>query len=132
MAKARDTNAVPERITAPWVKRFFRDHFDIPVRVRGADRDGWMMVWIMSDRSVDHRHGLVYHHEFPPELGNRCVKLTYPESEELCKQDWAGNVERHSISMHGHRFRELFEGIIANPLWNDVSFTGCQKGKQRV
>ena len=64
-------------------------------------------------QSVDHRHGLVYHHEFLPELGNRCLKLVYPTSEKLCAQDWAGNVQKHSIAMSGSEFRQLFQDLLA-------------------
>ena len=114
MAKAViDTSIVPETLTAPWIKRFFKERYGIPVRVNRAGSNQFVSVWIMSDRSVDHRQSLVHHHEFPPELGNRCLNLVYPTSEKLCAQYWAGNVQKHSIAMSGSEFRQLFRDLLA-------------------
>ena len=107
-----DTSTVPDPLTAPWIKRFFKERYDIPVRVKRASAGPFVSVWIMSDRSVDHRHGLVYHHHFPRGLGNRCLKLVYPTSEKLCAQDWAGNIQEHSIAMSGSEFRQLFQDLL--------------------
>lgn len=110
-----DTSTVPETLTSPWIKRFFKERYGIPVRVNRATSSGFVSVWIMADRSVGfnlYDHRLVYHHEFPPELGNRCLKLIYPTSEKLCAQNWAGNVQKHSIAMSGGEFRQLFTDLL--------------------
>ena len=110
MPKVDDTNTVPEDLNAPWIKRFFKNKFEIPVRVKtGSSKSKWLMVWIMSVRS---QRNLVYHHHFPAELGNRCMKLIYPDSKVLSMQAWGGNISAHSISMHVDDFRQLFQDLI--------------------
>jgi hypothetical protein len=118
MSKVDDTLVIPEVVDAPWVKRFFKRRLGIPVRVTNAGAmnfggRGWAVVWIMSDRS---QRDLVYHHEFPAELGNRCLRLTYPNSEQLCSQNWAGNVRSHDIGMDGAGWRLVLQGLLDNPI----------------
>ena len=108
-----DTTQVPHEITAPWVKRFFKDHFGIPIRVRNAGNlSRFIGFRIQPESHPNHRHGIVYKHHFPAELGNRCLRIVYPNSEQLCSQDWAGNVQEHSISMLQSEFRQLVREII--------------------
>ena len=115
MPKVDDTNVVPEELNAPWIKRFFKNKFGIPVRVKaGRGKGKWLSIWIMCDQSVDHRQPMVYHHHFSAELGNRCMKLVYSDSEVLSKQAWGGNIQSHSISMHVDEFRQLFNDLIAD------------------
>ena len=110
MPKVDDTNTVPEELNAPWIKRFFKSKFEIPVRVRtGSGKGRWLSVWIMSDRS---QRNLVWDHHFPAELGNRCMQLVYPNHEVLSKQAWGGNISAHSIAMHVDEFRQLFQDLI--------------------
>jgi hypothetical protein len=119
MPKTDDTGTIPEVLNAPWLKRFFKHRLNLPVRVSGAKgkwKARWVQVWIESDRSVDHRHGLVYHHHFPAELGNRCMRLVYADSEKLREQSWGGNIQEHSISIHSDQLRTLLQGIIDHPL----------------
>ncbi|MCH7555269.1 MAG: hypothetical protein IIC08_04665 [Proteobacteria bacterium] len=116
MPKVDDTNTIPENLTAPWLKRFFKRKLGIPVRVQNAGSSGWVQVWIMSDQSVDHRHGLTYQHHFLPELGNRCMRITYAGSEKLCEQAWGGNIQQHSIVLSRDQLRELLQGILERPI----------------
>lgn len=112
----RKKDEIPEVLTAPWLKRFFKAHFGIPVRVEGANRDSYVTIWIPCDRSVDHRQPIVYHHQFPAELGRRCMNIVYKGSDKLTQQDWGGNIGSHSIAMLGHELRELLRGLIDNPI----------------
>ena len=124
MPKIDDTNAIPETITAPWLKRFFKRKLGIPVRVQNAG--SWVQVWIMSDRTVDHREALRYKHHFPSELGNRCMQIVYAGSEKLCKQAWGGNIQQHSISLSGDQLRELLQGILEHNCHEKQ--TGAKRG----
>lgn len=115
MPKTDDTNTIPETLSAPWLKRFFKRKFGIPVRVRTlSGRAGYIEVWIPSDRS--NLHELKYDHAFPPELGNRCMRAVYPNSETLREQNWGGNVSGHSISMVGHQWRVVLQQCIDEPV----------------
>lgn len=114
--KNDDTNVIPEDITAPWLKRFFKRKFGIPVRVENAGSKSWVRVWIMSDRSSHHRDALTYSHSFPVELGQRCMAIVYKSSESLSKQSWGGNIGPHSISLHGGELRELLAGLLERPI----------------
>lgn len=116
MPKVDDTNAIPENLTAPWLKRFFKRKLGIPVRVHNAGSSGWVQVWIVSDRTVDHREVLHYKHHFPSELGNRCMQIVYAGSEKLTNQTWGGNIQQHSIALHGGELRELLQGILERPI----------------
>ena len=113
MPKADDTNIIPDKITAPWMKRFFKRKFGIPVRVRGCG-GRFMDVWIPSDRS--NLHELRYNHDFPPELGNRCMRAVYPKSETLREQNWGGNVSAHSIAISDHQWRQVLQQCIDEPI----------------
>lgn len=106
-----DTTQVPETLTAPWLKRFFKDYFNIPVRVKNASSDSWVSVWISPDPKEVYK--LIYHHHFPEKLGNRCLRLTYPNNEKLCAQNWGGNISAHSIALCGGSFRQLCQDIVA-------------------
>ncbi len=117
--KTDDTNTIPEVIDAPWLKRFFKRKFGIPVRVENAGSSGWVRVWIMSDQTV--RHTVKYNHRFPDELGQRCMAIVYRSSDKLSQQSWGGNIGAHSIAMYGRELRELLEGLIANP----IEAVGC-------
>ena len=110
--KIDDTNTIPEAIDAPWLKRFFKRKFDIPVRVENAGSSGWVRIWIMSNRTARHSDPLTYNHRFPDELCQRCMAIVYKSSETLSKQTWGGNIGAHSIAMYGRELRELLEGIL--------------------
>ena len=116
MPKPDDTNTIPEQLTAPWLKRFFKRKFGIPVRIHGASSSGWVQIWIESDRTLDHRVDLCYNYHFPSELGKRCMRIVYSDSEKLREQTWGGNITAHSISLHGSELRELLHGIIDRPI----------------
>lgn len=116
MPKVDDTNTIPEKITAPWLKRFFKRKLGIPVRVHNAGSSGWVQIWIRSESSTLSYQKLRYNHHFPPELGNRCLQIVYPDSEKLCSQNWAGNITSHSISLHGGELRKVLQGMIDRPI----------------
>lgn len=112
--KADDTGVVPENLTAPWLKRFFQRRLGIPIRVEGANRKGWVHLWIMSDRAYTRE--LIYHHRIPPELGQRCMAIVYEGHDGLSKQAYGGNIMSNGIAMHGHELRRLLQGLIDRPL----------------
>jgi len=112
MPKVDDTNTIPEKMTAPWVKRFFKRKFGIPVRVNNCGKR-FMDVWILSDHS--NLHELRYDHDFPPELGNRCMRAVY-NSETLREQNWGGNVTAHSIAMSDREWRQVMQQCIDEPI----------------
>lgn len=114
--KIDDTNVIPEDIDAPWLKRFFKRKFGIPVRVENAGGKGWVRIWIMSDRTARHMDPLTYSHDFPPELGRRCMAIVYKSSDTVSKQTWGGNIGSHSIAMFGHELRELLAGLLERPI----------------
>jgi len=109
MAKADDTNTVPETLNAPWLKRFFKRKFGIPVRVTtGTSLHPYLCVWIQSQG----RHELIYEHDFPAAFGNRCMRIVYPNSEKLREQNWGGNITSHSIAMHIPEWRVVLQQCI--------------------
>lgn len=99
-------NEVPEKLDATWLKRFFKNTYGIPVRVKSGGT--YLGVWIQSKSS----RKLDYEHEFPDSLGNRCMRAIYPHSEKLSAQNWGGNVQPHSIAMHPQEWREVLQGVI--------------------
>lgn len=107
---------IPEVLTAPWLKRFFKEAFGIPVRVQNASGQKWVTIWIMSDRSISHLAPLKYDHEFPPELCSRCMAIVYKGHQTLSQQTYGGNISRYSISLHGDELRELLVGLMNNPI----------------
>lgn len=110
-----DTNTIPTELKAPWLKRFFKEKLGIPVRVKGG-RSSYLNVWIPSDRDETNRHRLVYHHEFPEILGNRCMRAVYPNSASLSAQNWGGNVTRYSIAMGREQWRKVLQSLIDDPI----------------
>jgi len=116
--KVDDTGVVPETLTAPWLKRFFKRRLGIPIMVEGAGRSGWVRIWIMSDRTQPRK--LIFHHRFPPELGQRCMAIVYEGHESLSAQSYGGNITGNSISMYGRELRRLLQGLIDNPLSQEV------------
>ena len=67
--KTDDTNVISETIDAPWLKRFFKRKFGIPVRVENAGSKSFVRIWIMSDRQTRHTDPLTYSHDFPADVG---------------------------------------------------------------
>lgn len=111
-----DTNTIPEVLNAPWLKRFFQQKLGIPVRIKNAGGSKWIHVWIPCDL-LSHSSGeLKFSHDFPPQLGQRCMAIVYKGHETLSKQSWGGNIQRHSIAMHGYELRKLLAGLIADPI----------------
>ena len=119
MAKVDDTLVIPEVLTAPWVKRFFKNRLGIPdVAVQNAGAVGreWMCVRIRPLPSKSHMDPLRYQHAFTPEFGLRCMGIVYEGHPTLSLQTWGGNIEGHSISMYGGEFRRLLQGLLDLPL----------------
>ena len=114
--KTDDTSTIPEAITAPWLKRFFKSKLGIPVRVENAGGSGWVRVWIMSDRTINHRDPLRYSHRFPGELCQRCMAIVYEGHNGLSQQTSGGNISSVSIAMFGHELRRLLQGLIDKPI----------------
>ena len=112
MAKKHDPiTSVPKVLTAPWIKRFFKEFFGTPVRVQSANSGSFVCVWIPCNPGG--WKFLTWDHHFPEELGNRCMRIVYADSEKLREQNWGGNINAHSISMIGSQFRRLLSGLIA-------------------
>ena len=128
MAKLKkiDTTQVPETLTAPWIKRFFKDYFGIPVNVRKANGPSWVSIWI-SPKQNPEDHGFTYECHFSEEFGNRCLRIVYPTSEKLCSQNWGGNIQQHSIAMLRNEFRQLLREIIAE---NAIARQQCLKAHE--
>ena len=82
------------------LKRFFKERFGIPVRVRTSPtKSKYINVWIPSNKRSSFNEPLSYSHHFPfEELGRRCLEAIYPNNPTL-HDHWCGNVEPHSISM---------------------------------
>lgn len=80
-------------MNATILKRWFKQQFDIPVRVERSSR-----VYILPNKTENHRDPITYNHQFPWDLGQKCLKLRYPESSKLV-QDWCGNIHPHQIVM---------------------------------
>jgi len=94
------------------LKRWFRTHMGIPVRVQTlSGKNPWVRVWIQSrKRPVGGSladHPLAYDHVFPMEFGEMCVRATYPNSPTL--HAWCGNINAHDISMHAPEFVSVLE-----------------------
>jgi hypothetical protein len=116
------TMQIPDNITAPWIKRFFKEYFGIPVRARNwAEGKCYKNVWIMSCRKPENRHKLVYEHTFPSELTRACVLAVYPSAVgNEAFGNTAGNVRSHDIAMGDAQWRKVLQQIIADP----ISFGG--------
>jgi hypothetical protein len=124
--KTDDTLVVPETITAPWLKRFFKNHLGIPVFVENARSSGWVGIRIRCDqpRPGESIHAPIrYSHTFPAEFGRRCMGIVYEKSEALSKQYWGGNISSHMIAMHGQELRRLLQGLIDSPITERVQHT---------
>lgn len=88
------------------IKKFFKDNFGIPVRVRTvAVKHPFAQVWI-ENQEPDHRKPLRYDHEFPAELGQRLLDIIYGGQTENIRFP-AGNVERHRMSFSAEQFDKL-------------------------
>ena len=106
---ANDHLAVPEKLSAPWFKRFFKAHFGIPVRVQSG---GYIQVWIQSCKQKSFCDPLKYDHLFPDWFGNLCMRTVYAKSEKLSAQNWGGNIQVHSVAMHEPQWRKVLQAII--------------------
>jgi hypothetical protein len=116
-----DTKAVPDKLTAPWFKRFFKERFGIPVRVQSR---GYIQVWIQC-RQVTTRD-IVYDHEFSPDLGSLCLDVIY--GDDFDNNSWAGNVQKTGIAMVENNWRSALQRIIDGELNKDmVSATAGEK-----
>lgn len=95
-------------VDAKTLKRFFKERYNIPVRVRSSPgKAKWINVWIPSDHNAALKGQLVYSHRFPDELGNKCMGIVYPDSEQLRSQNWGGNIEPHSLAMFPAQWEQL-------------------------
>lgn len=109
-------------LEAPALKRFFKRHFGIPVRVNtGKGKAGWLNVWIQSERwkpgdPPEKRHALIYKHQFPPELGSLCMRTVYAGHEGLENQNWGGNISGHSISMKKSEWVKVLQSLVDDPI----------------
>lgn len=95
------------------IKKFFKTHFNIPVRVRTVQvKRKFVQVWIPVTPVPGSRE-LRHEHSFPPELGRQLLKIIYPNSPTLHNQAWAGNIAPHSLSLDGDewaKLKALYEG----------------------
>lgn len=89
------------------IKAWFKKTYGIPVRFKGGNKpSSYCGVWIASDRNDLHK--LTYSHRFPDELGNEIMRIVYAGSEQLCAQNWGGNIEPHQIYMHPSQWAKFF------------------------
>jgi hypothetical protein len=117
MPKVDDTNTIPETITAPWLKRFFKAKFGITIRVRtmagvqgGKKHISFIEVWIPGEQ------------RFPAEFGNRCMRAVYPHSETLREQNWGGNISGGMIAMSPGQWRLVLRTLIECPIAHKCPF----------
>lgn len=108
MAKSTiDISQVPEKLTASWLKKFFQERFDIPVRV--TSQKYFLDVWIQSSGGV---HELRYDHAFPfEELGRLCLRVVYPKSPQL-QDHWCGNVRPNSVALRHDQWRDVLLQLV--------------------
>jgi len=94
-------------MTAVEIKRWFKKHFDIPVRVTtGSSKNPYQCVWIQRRQTERHTDPLVYDYAFPLEFGQACLRVIYPDHSSL-QERWCGNVSSNSISMHIGQWEEV-------------------------
>lgn len=90
------------------LKRFFKDRFGLPVRVRSLrGKTGYVEVRIPA-KSVT---PLAYEYSFPSHLGNLCLRVVYPGSVDLHKQCWAGNVRQHDICITADQWQQVIAAL---------------------
>lgn len=115
-----DANGAPRAIPTPAtdatsLKRFFKAHFGIAVRVTtGKGKGQWINVWIPSlkrERGTPYTDPIRYPARFPDRMGNACMGIVYATSEKLRAQNWGGNISAHSISMR----KSEWETFLAMP-----------------
>ena len=97
-------------IDATSLKRFFKQQYGIPVRVRrGQSKFPYINVWIPYNNGG--HTGLVYDYSFPPELGNLCLGVIYGVQSDTAKQSWGGNVQPHMIAMHTPEWQRVLAAV---------------------
>lgn len=100
-----DTQVIPETITAPWVKRFFKKHLGLVVKVNNAAGPGWVTIRVvLAEQRIN------------PELGQRCMSIVYNDSEKLSAQSYGGNINGDSISLFFGEFKLLLQSLLDNPI----------------
>lgn len=91
------------------LKRFISTTLKIPIgklRAR-ASSPGFNEVYIVPERSENHREPLRYLYQFPPEFGNKCMRIVYAGSDKLETQAWGGNIRSNMIAMRANEWRQL-------------------------
>lgn len=117
MAKIDDTLTIPETITAPWLKRFFKNRLGFDnIRVENAGSSGYVGIRLVPENCKDYRAPLKYKKTFSPEFGQRCMAVVYKGSKELSQQAWGGNIGSTMIAMLGSQLREVLTGLLERPL----------------
>lgn len=101
------------------LKRFFKKHFGIPVRVStGTGKSRYIEARIAPVKTARHTDPLRYDHQYPAELGNQCLRIVYPNSPGLHEQNWGGNISAHMIVMRQPEWEQLIaavEGQVETP-----------------
>ena len=86
------------------IKKFFKEKFGIPVRVRTvAVKDPFVQVWIESE-GAGHEQPR-YNHQFPEVVDTALLKAIYGENTTITFP--AGNATLHSLSMHAHEWEAV-------------------------
>lgn len=108
MVKSKiDVSQVPDKLSAPWLKKFFLERFGIPVRV--TSQKHFLDVWIQSSGGI---HEVRYDHAFPfEEFGRLCLEQVYPKSPQL-HDHWCGNVRPNSVALHYPEWRNVLLRLV--------------------
>jgi hypothetical protein len=98
--------AIP--VTCQQLKDFASKHFNIPKsKLLAQSRASHCTIRIKPDSAPESRD-LVYSHKFPPEFGNRCMRLVYAGHEPLMSQDWGGNITDTSVTLTPVEWHRVF------------------------
>lgn len=85
------------------LKRWFKQQFGIPVRVELNSR-----VYILPKKTENPRDPLEYEHQFPLELGQKCLALQYP-GEPKMHTYWSGNIHSNQIVMNPNQWQLIMQ-----------------------
>jgi hypothetical protein len=94
------------------LKQFINRVLHIPKgKLRAEVGKTWAVVFIMSEPRTgkDINEPFHYLYRFPPEFTNRCMRIVYPDSEQLCQQATGGNISSVSIAMHRDQWNQLYQ-----------------------
>lgn len=102
-----DMHVVPEHLSSVWLKRFFLCRLGLRVRVHTlAGKARWIDILIREPETG----------KFPEAFGNRCMRVAYAGSPQLCEQNWGGNISCRGVTLVNRQWREVLQQMIDNPI----------------